>query len=51
MSDSKRLAEIERQSERLLDDMEKVAGKPEFNTLKEQFGRLMSEAMKLKGLT
>lgn len=49
MSDDKRITELEKRSERLLNEMERAAGTPAFRTLKEEIGRVLAEAAELKG--
>ena len=48
MTDIERMAELEKQSEKLLNDMEKAVGTPEFNKLKAKWREVMLEAINLK---
>lgn len=45
-----RLAQIERESERLLDEMVRAAGTTRFRDLQEKVGNLLKEAAELKGI-
>lgn len=47
---AERLAEIERESERLLDEMTKAVGTPRFGELQTKVVNLLKEAAELKGI-